>query len=71
MCHRMVAALQTVPSSQGSIEKECCNDSSKIPLMKCGHLRVAELQVAEMEILGRVQEVAFPGLKCIFSKRMS
>jgi len=31
-----------------------------MPLMKCGHLTVAELQVAEMEILRRVQEVAFP-----------
>jgi len=35
-------------------------ESSKMPLMKCGHLTVAELQVAEMEILRRVQEVAFP-----------
>ena len=31
-----------------------------MPLTKCGHLTVAELQVDEKEILTRVQEVAFP-----------
>ena len=30
-----------------------------MPLMKCGHLTVAELQVAEKEILTYIQEVAF------------
>ena len=35
--------------------------------MKCGHLTVAKLQVAEMEILRRVQEVAFPEVLNVLS----
>ncbi len=31
-----------------------------MPVMKCGRLTEEELQVAEMEILKRVQQVAFP-----------
>ena len=42
-------------------------ESSEMPLMKCGHLTVAELQVAEKEILIRVQEVAFPEALYVFS----
>ena len=38
-----------------------------MPLMKCGHLTVAELQAAEMEILRRVQEVAFPEVLNVLS----
>ena len=34
--------------------------SSEMQLNKCGHLTVAELQVAEREIFKRVQQVAFP-----------
>ena len=42
-------------------------ESSEMPLMKCGHLTVAELQVAEREILKRVQEVAFPEVLNVLS----
>ena len=42
-------------------------ESSEMPLMKCGYLTVAELQVAEKEILTRVQEVAFPEVLNVFS----
>ena len=50
--------------------------SSEIQLMNCGHLTVAELQVAEREIFKRVQQVAFPevidvlsGTECYEAKR--
>ena len=42
-------------------------ESSEMPLMKGGHLTVAELHVAEKEILIRVQEVAFPEVLNVFS----
>ena len=34
--------------------------SSEMQLMNCGHLTVAELQVAKREIFKRVQQVALP-----------
>ncbi|XP_022780505.1 uncharacterized protein LOC111321804 [Stylophora pistillata] len=35
-------------------------ESIKMHLMNCGHLTIAELQIAEREIFKRVQQVAFP-----------
>lgn len=41
--------------------------SSEMQLMKCGHLKVAELQVAKREILRHVQQVAFPEVIYVLS----
>ena len=43
--------------------------SSEMQLMKCGHLTVAELQVAEREIFKHVQQVAFPELIDVLSQQ--
>ena len=50
--------------------------SSEMQLMKCGHLTVAELQVAERELFKCIQQVAFPEVidvlsatKCCEDKR--
>lgn len=50
-----------------SIASDSPIKSSEMPLMKCGHLTVAELQVAEKEILGCVQRVTFPDVSEVLS----
>ena len=40
---------------------------SEMQLMNCGHLTVAELQVAESEIFRRVQHVAFAEVIAVLS----
>ena len=52
-----------------AIVSDSTAESSKMPLMKCGHLTVAELQVAGMKILRRVQEVAFPEVLNVLSAK--
>ena len=41
--------------------------SSEMQLMKCGNLTVAELKLAEREILRRVQQVAFQEVIVVLS----
>ena len=66
MFHCMVVTLQTVSANESSVEKNASITSgssfksSEMQSMNCGHLTVAELQVAEREIFKRVQQVAFP-----------
>ena len=45
--------------------------SSEMQLIKCGHLTVAELQIAKREIFKRVQQVAFPQVIDILSAKES
>ena len=52
--------MKVLLRNNASIASGSSVKSSEMQLMNCGHLTVAELQVAEREIFKRVQRVAFP-----------
>ena len=67
LCYKQYLQVKVQLRKNAAIVSDSPVESSEMPLMKCGHLTVAELQVAEREILRCVQEVAFPEVLNVFS----
>ena len=58
--YKQYLQMKVLLRKNASIASGSSVKSSEMQVMNCGHLTVAELQVAEREIFRRVQHVAFP-----------